>query len=183
MANRNTFLFLMLLVLCACGGESPVDKAARIASTERLRQHTEAIAHDSCQGRKPFTPGADRAVGYIAGQMRALGLTPFDGDSYLQSVKLIAARTEASPEMTLKTPKGTTRLRKLEDFTAFSARIEPTIEIDDAQLVFAGYGIVAPEYGRTTTRASRTPATRWRWSSSTTRASTGATRTISAATS
>ena len=148
MANRNTFLFLMLLVLCACGGESPVDKAARIASTERLRQHTEAIAHDSCQGRKPFTPGADRAVGYIAGQMRALGLTPFDGDSYLQSVKLIAARTEASPEMTLKTPKGTTRLRKLEDFTAFSARIEPTIEIDDAQLVFAGYGIVAPEYGK-----------------------------------
>lgn len=67
MANRNTFLFLVLLVLCACGGESPVDKAARIASTERLRQHTEAIAHDSCQGRKPFTPGADRAVGYIAG--------------------------------------------------------------------------------------------------------------------
>ena len=148
MANRNTFLVLMLLALCACEGESPVDKAARLASTERLRQHTEAIAHDSCQGRKPFTPGADRAVGYIAGQMRALGLTPFDGDSYLQSVKLIAARTEASPEMTLKTPKGTTRLRKLEDFTAFSARIEPTIEIDDAQLVFAGYGIVAPEYGK-----------------------------------
>lgn len=150
MANKISSLFLALALLSSCMGmgESPVDRASRVASVERLRQHTEALAHDSCLGRKPFTPGADKAVGYIAGQMRAIGLTPIDGNSYFQSVKLISARTEASPEMLLKTPKGTTRLRKLDDFTAFSARIEPKIEIKEAELVFAGFGVVAPEYGK-----------------------------------
>lgn len=47
-----------------------------------------------------------------------------------------------------KDPEGKIPLDWLEGYTAFSARIEPEIDIDNAELVFAGYGIVAPEYGK-----------------------------------
>ena len=59
------------------------------------------------------------------------------------------------PEV-LKTPKGKIPLDWLEGYTAFSAWIEPEIDIDNAELVFAGYGIVAPEYGKNDSRESRT---------------------------
>lgn len=110
--------------------------------------NTEAISHDSCQGRKPFSEGADRAVNYIAHQMKEVGLKPINGDSYFQQVNIISSRTRCPDPMVLKTPKGKIPLDWLEGYTAFSARIEPEIDIDNAELVFAGYGIVAPEYGK-----------------------------------
>ena len=70
--------------LSACGGGNPADRAKKVASVEHLRTYTEAIAHDSCEGRRPFSVGADRAVGYIAEQMKAVGLQPVSGESYFQ---------------------------------------------------------------------------------------------------
>lgn len=148
----KTILFIMTTVatlgLSACGGSSNVEKAKKAATTNMLRQHTEFIASDSCQGRKPFTPGATRAVGYIASQMRAIGLKPINTDSYLQEVNIISSTTVPSSEMIVSTPKERLSLKAMDDFTAFSARIEPDIEVKDAQLIFASYGIVAPEYNK-----------------------------------
>ena len=125
-----------------------IELAKRTVTIEKLRQHTEILADDSCQGRKPFSEGAQRAVNYIAGQMKEIGLKPFRGNSYLQEVPLVLSVTEVSPEMCLRTPKQNRILRRSDDFIAFTARIEPSIEIEEAELVFAGYGIVAPEYGK-----------------------------------
>lgn len=148
MKTSICFLAAATLVLTACGGMNEIEKAKSAATIDMLRQHTEAISNDSCQGRKPFTVGADRAVNYIARQMKAIGLKPINGDSYFQQVNIISSTTEPSPEMIVNTPKEKLALKAMDDFTAFSARIEPDIEVKDAQLIFAGYGIVAPEYGK-----------------------------------
>lgn len=128
------------------------DRQAEIAkeriTVEKLRQHTEVLSNDSCQGRKPFSQGAERAVEYIAEQMREVGLKPFQGNSYFQEVPLILSTTKPSPEMLVKTSGGNRILHRSDDFIAFTARIEPEIDIEDAELIFAGYGIVAPEYGK-----------------------------------
>ena len=134
--------------LSACGGGNPAEQAKKVASVEHLRTYTEAIAHDSCEGRRPFSAGADRAVGYIAEQMKAVGLKPVAGDSYFQPVPIISSRTVCPEPMLLRTPKQTLSLEWLEGYTAFSARIEPEITLKEAPLFFAGYGIVAPEYGK-----------------------------------
>lgn len=148
----------LLFILCAsCGNisERDVEQAKKAATVVMLSRHTQAISHDSCQGRKPFSPGADRAVGYIARQMEEIGLTPGGADGYLQEVKLILCRTTPAPYMKIETlpdGPGKTVCRELarnEDFTAFnSGRREEVIDIRNAGLVFAGYGIVAPEYGK-----------------------------------
>ena len=142
-------LTITSLVFTACGGGSnDIEKAKSVATTEHLKRYTEAISHDSCQGRKPFSEGADRAVNYIAHQMKEVGLKPINGDSYFQQVNIISSRTRCPDPIVLNTPKGKIPLDWLEGYTAFSARIEPEIDIDNAELVFAGYGIVAPEYGK-----------------------------------
>lgn len=70
-------LTITSLVFTACGGGSnDIEKAKSVATTEHLKRYTEAISHDSCQGRKPFSEGADRAVNYIAHQMKEIGLNP-----------------------------------------------------------------------------------------------------------
>lgn len=124
------------------------ERVKAVATVAKLRQHTAAISADSCEGRKPFSEGARRAVDYIAGQMKEVGLLPANGDSYFQEVGLVLSRTECSPHMRLQTPKRTITLDRNDDFTAFSARLEPEIRLDNVSLVFAGYGIVAPEYGK-----------------------------------
>ena len=149
MKIATCLLTITSLVLSACGGGgNDIEKAKSLATTEHLKQYTEAISHDSCQGRKPFSEGADRAVNYIARQMKEVGLKPINGDSYLQQVNIISSRTQCPKPMVLSTPEGKISLDWLEGYTAFSARIEPEIDIDNAELVFAGYGIVAPEYGK-----------------------------------
>ena len=134
--------------LGACTGGTDAELAKKAASAEHLRTYTEAIAHDSCEGRRPFTAGADRAVGYIARQMQAVGLQPPAGGSYLQQVPIVSSVTECPSPMVIQTPKQRLSPEWLEGFTAFSARIEPEICLDKVPLFFAGYGIVAPEYGK-----------------------------------
>ena len=84
MKIATCLLTITSLVLSACGGGgNDIEKAKSLATTEHLKRYTEAISHDSCQGRKPFSEGADRAVNYIARQMKEVGLKPINGDSYL----------------------------------------------------------------------------------------------------
>ena len=84
-------------------------------------------------------------MGYIAQQMKDVGLQPVSGKSYFQPVPIVSSRTVCPEPMRLRTPKQTLSLTWLEDYTAFSARIEPEITLKETPLFFAGYGIVAPE--------------------------------------
>lgn len=139
---------LLLLLLAGCKSVNDAEQAKQVATVAHLQRHTEYLASDSCQGRKPFSAGAERAVGYLANEMKSIGLKPINGDSYLQEVPVVLSETKCSELMTLHTPQGALPLKYMDDFVGFSKRIEPEIEIKDAELVFAGYGIVAPEYGK-----------------------------------
>lgn len=145
---KYKLLIMAVLIASACTGNRDAGNARKAATVEHLRQYTEAISHDSCMGRKPFTEGAERAVEYIARQMEEIGLEPYADGSYFQPVGIRSASVRCLGPMVLKTPKGRISLEWKEDYVAFSARNERKIDIRNAELVFAGYGIVAPEYGK-----------------------------------
>lgn len=143
------YLFLLALPwMAGCQTLDDAEQAKKVVTIDQLRKHVEYLSSDSCEGRKPFSPGADRAVRYLTQEMKSIGLKPIDGDSYLQEVPLVLSRTRCSDYMTLNTPKGKLDLQHNVGFVAFSKRLEEEIRIDEAELVFAGYGIVAPEYGK-----------------------------------
>lgn len=110
------------------------------ASIDSLRNSVEYLASDQCEGRLPFTQGADRACDYLEAKMTEYGLI-----TCWQNVPLVKIESLASATMKIE-GAAQMELRYLEDFTAFN-KCKGDTEID-AELVFAGYGIVAPEYGK-----------------------------------
>src|SRR5690606_2912139 len=125
-----------------------LDSAALEAITETsYKAHIATLASDEFMGRKPFTKGDTLTVNYIAEQFKALGLEPGNGDSYFQEVPMVEITSQpASPTLTFNGKNGNVSVRHLDDFVIGTRKLKDNINIENTELVFAGFGIVAPEY-------------------------------------
>jgi Zn-dependent M28 family amino/carboxypeptidase len=122
------------------------DSAAQAISANGLLQHIKDLADDSMQGRAPGTPGEEKAVAYMQSQFKALGLKPGNPDgSFIQNVELVGYK--AHPTATLTGGGKPLSLKYPDDFIANSRHNRPETKIDNSEIVFVGYGVVAPEYG------------------------------------
>jgi Zn-dependent M28 family amino/carboxypeptidase len=117
-------------------------------SEASYRRHIEVLSSDAFEGRAPGTEGEKKTLAYIEQQFRAAGLKPGIGDSYLQSVPLVEIVPHADTAMQLNAAGGKSlMLASPDDIVVWSRRPVPSISIANAGVVYAGYGIVAPEYG------------------------------------
>lgn len=126
---------------------APASALAEIDSTT-LHRHLAELASDAYEGRGTGTPGEERAVAYIAGQMQALGLEGGAADgSFFQRVPLRGA-TATSVSPLVLTPDDTepAALTFVSDFIANSDLDGATASVQNAPLVFVGYGIENPGY-------------------------------------
>jgi len=147
---KNQFainIIAILAVSCSTAG-GKLQLAHNSVSENKLRKDVEYLSGDECQGRLPFTPGADKAVQYLASEMEAIGLTPGYDGSYLQQVPLAMMNLKPSKQMVFSTPSGELVLEDHKDFTAFTSSRKEEVTIDGSELIFAGYGIVAKEFGK-----------------------------------
>lgn len=107
----------------------------------------EKIASDEMQGRAPATKGEELTVQYLEQQYARIGLTPYSGDSYRQSVPVVQIDPVKVSVLTLTDNNGaSTKLTYKTDMMAWSTRMLGQIDVADSDVVFVGYGIVAPEY-------------------------------------
>lgn len=147
---------LAIAVLVAgCGaGENPgsgiSEEALRPAlesiTAADLLRHIERLASDEFEGRAPATRGEELTVAYLTEQFQALGLEPGNPDgTYVQDVPMVGITTKSTATLDIKGRK--IQLTPLEDYVAVSRRVTPTIDVADSEIVFVGYGVVAPEYG------------------------------------
>jgi Zn-dependent M28 family amino/carboxypeptidase len=142
-----------LLAVAATPAVSPVmltapeRAAARTINADLLRGHIRFLSSDLLGGRGPATPGDRLAQQYIAAEMEAIGLQPgAPGGGWLQPLDIVGI-TSHNPEMASVT-KGADKvdLKYKDDYIAFSGVGTPEARLDNAEIVFVGYGIVAPEY-------------------------------------
>jgi Zn-dependent M28 family amino/carboxypeptidase len=122
-------------------------KAAQAIRQETLRADVRFLASDLLEGRGPATTGDKLAQAYIAARFEAMGLLPGGPDgSWFQPVEVVGIRSKA-PE-TIRVSKGGDGidLRFFDDYIAYSGVAAPESRVDNAEIVFVGYGIVAPEY-------------------------------------
>ncbi|HEU4629796.1 MAG TPA: M28 family metallopeptidase [Gemmatimonadaceae bacterium] len=125
---------------------APVATAAQSIDTTELLAHVRDLAADSMEGRAPGTPGEARTVAYLTRQFQALGLQPGNPDgTWVQNVDLIGYTSR--PTLTLTAGGRTIPMRSPDDFVASSRHERARTTIDSSQVVFVGYGVVAPEYG------------------------------------
>jgi len=120
--------------------------ALEAITPDGLLAHIKILASDEFEGRAPGTKGEELSVKYISDQFKKIGLKLGNPDgTYTQEVPLAGIKSE--PQMSFITGDKTIDLKYPDDFVASSARLQPEIKIDRSDVVFVGYGVVAPEYG------------------------------------
>ena len=144
---KNYIVFALVLLFISCATEKKETPIAIEVDQTTLGKHMERLASDEFLGRKPFTEGEVKTVNYLEDEFKKLGLEPGNGDSYFQEVPMIEITGKPSDEMIIYGNHGSFNLDYLKDFVATTNKPESHVYLEKSQLVFAGYGIVAPEYG------------------------------------
>jgi len=151
---KKTALYLAAAVcFTACkqkvspaAGEAADSTAIKMINDSSFVKHLGVLASDEFQGRKPFTAGETKSINYLKEQFSALGLKPGNGDSYFQEVPMVEIRSVPDSKMVFKGAAGSVTASYLTEFVAGTRRVQPKVNLQNSPLVFAGYGIVAPEY-------------------------------------
>ena len=143
----KTILAISLFIACSTS-VSRIDEGdgLEVFSADTLKKHISVLASDAFMGRKPFTEGETKTVNYLVEQFKLLGLEPGNGDSYIQSVPMANILAIAAPSMQVKSSKGSFSLQAFKDYIIWTDKTDSSFTLDNADLVFAGYGVVAPEY-------------------------------------
>ena len=158
----NSLLIISILSLssfhCSVGQEAkapsaPLPSAAVVAAAEAgitedsFRGHIQFLADDLLEGRGPGTRGDELAQRYIISQFRELGLQPAAGNgSWTQDVPLLGVTTRPPANMTFKTGEKSLELKNYEDYIVTCGTGAEETTITDAEVVFVGYGMQAPEF-------------------------------------
>src|SRR5881394_1607760 len=146
--KRLTLILLLAAGAFAFAADPPsVPKEAADAITAvDLLKHIKVLASDELEGRAPGSKGEELSVKYISEQFKALGLKPGNPNgTYTQEVPLAGIVTAPTASFTVGEKK--TELKFPDDYVASSARLQSEIKAENTDIVFVGYGIVAPEYG------------------------------------
>ena len=144
--------FVLLAVVVAGCSKAPVAPQqvplSQLPSVDAqaILAHTRVLSSDEYEGRGPGTKGEELTVNYLVDQFKMLGLTPGNADgTYLQKVPLVGITPAAAP---LVVEKGGRRLtlKWKDDVVAWTKHVADSASINRSELVFVGYGIVAPEF-------------------------------------
>jgi Zn-dependent M28 family amino/carboxypeptidase len=121
--------------------------ALETITPEHIRWHVRYLSHDLLEGRGTGQRGGDIAAEYIATQFAEYGLKPAgDHGTYMQKVPLVGITTLGETQFSLVPKQGEAmNLKPLDEYVAYD-QTQATQSDVDADLVFVGYGIEAPEY-------------------------------------
>jgi Zn-dependent M28 family amino/carboxypeptidase len=121
--------------------------AMQTINPEHIRWHVRYLSHDLLEGRGTGQRGGDIAAEYIATQFAEYGLKPAgDNGTYLQKVPLVGITTLPETKFSLVPKQGAAmHLKPLEEYVAYDQSQQPQSDVD-AEIVYVGYGIEAPEY-------------------------------------
>ena len=135
-----------VVLFTSCDNNKDISETIEVNQTT-LAKHIERLASDDFLGRKPFTEGEVKTVNYLKDEFEKLGLVPGNGTSFYQDVPMVEITGTPSENMTISGKNGSFKLNVLKDFVATTNKVETEVDLKNSELVFAGYGIVAPEYG------------------------------------
>ena len=126
---------------------SPPDAGLRSIGKKDLAQHIQQLASDAFEGRFPGSLGEELTIKYLIQQFSVLGLQPgAPAGNYLQKVPLVGTRAVSKPKLVFTTATRKISLQHGDEFVAWTKREVEETSIQDSNVIFAGYGVVAPEF-------------------------------------
>ncbi len=146
MRRYGLTILAVLTVLIACAGQRAGAPEAVRLDEETFRRHLATLASDEFEGRKPATPAEEKTVEYIRQQFEAAGLKPGNGATFYQSVPLVEITVDPDTALIVRRGGEERRFSYGDDMVVWTKRVVPSAAIGASELVFVGYGIVAPEF-------------------------------------
>jgi Zn-dependent M28 family amino/carboxypeptidase len=152
MSTCRRLLPWMLSLLAACQSHGADPSAQQVAQARAsitasdVLASIKALSDDSMLGRAPGGPAEPKVIAYVTGEFKKLGLAPGNPDgSWIQPVDMLGFTATPSAEFTVHGRKMPLAFHK--DYVAFSRHPQDSISVVNSDIVFVGYGAVAPEYG------------------------------------
>jgi Zn-dependent M28 family amino/carboxypeptidase len=145
----DCLLFISAVLLSACNQTSKqveVKDGLSSLNLDSLTRHIIVLSSDSFQGRRPFTEGEIRTVNYLKQSFAGMGIEPGNGNSYFQEVPMVEITSDCDPTMEVQSLRGKFLLKKMDDYVIRTENTDPLISLSNDEVIFAGFGIVAPEY-------------------------------------
>jgi Zn-dependent M28 family amino/carboxypeptidase len=149
--NRRFLLLVLPLLVAACSDQAQAGRAATdphaVITEDALRAHIRVLASDAFEGRAPSSRGEELTLAYLEEQLTAAGVQPGNRGSFRQPVPLVSITADPDIELRVRGRGGETVLRYGEDVMVWTKRVVPHVSVSNSEMVFVGYGVVAPEYG------------------------------------
>src|SRR5579885_1074371 len=115
-------------------------------TADDILKHIKTLSSDEFEGRGPGTKGEELSVAYITDQFKKFGLKPGNPDgTYVQKVPLMGFTSQ--PQFSVSVGGKQLSYNFPDDYVAVSRHFDPQVDVSDSDIVFVGYGVVAPEYG------------------------------------
>ncbi|MBC7890211.1 MAG: M28 family peptidase [Ferruginibacter sp.] len=143
-----TSIFLIVFT-AACNDSANKSNTGNVLSAfsaDSLGRHIAVLSGDDYMGRKPFSEGESKTISYLQEQFRVAGLEPGNGTSYLQEVPMVNITTTAAPTMHVHSAIVDFNLQGRDDYVIWTDKTDSVVSFNNDEMVFAGYGVVAPEY-------------------------------------
>ncbi len=143
---KRIVALLVLISIAQIGifGKEKYPDYRSLFSEKKLKDYVRFLSDDGFQGRGPGTPGGELAAKFIARELETIGIKPGNKGSYFQPVSLVAAKADRETKLRVSNRNATFDYDFGDDFVATTGAQTEAINVD-ADLVFVGYGVDAPE--------------------------------------
>lgn len=145
MKKAAPLALILLLAACSHSSQTNLEPALNSINSESLLNEIKTLSSDAFEGRAPGTPGEEKTIDYLQQQFQQIGLKPGNPNgTYLQNVPLAGVTSKSDAQFTVKGKRLPAENKK--DYVALSRRYTPRVDVRNSDVVFVGYGVVAPEY-------------------------------------
>jgi Zn-dependent M28 family amino/carboxypeptidase len=142
-----SFMVTLAILSVACKEKTQdLEAALDSISAESLAKNTEILSSDEFEGRAPASKGEELTINFMKEEFQKLGLEPGNNDSFFQEVPMVEIDSIPEGNLVITGKKGTFEFSFGDEFTSVTLRTVDEVRLDQTEMVFVGYGIVAPEY-------------------------------------
>ncbi len=138
---------LPIFLFLSCGSKThDVEAAVTSLNIDELIHDVKILSSDDFEGRFPASPGEEKTIAFLKEEFEKAGLKPGNRDSYFQDVPLVEITATPQTKLVISGRDKPLEFEFKDDFVGLTLRVQEKVNVEDSDMIFVGYGIVAPEY-------------------------------------
>ncbi len=138
---------MLVLTFSACPKKDEgLASALESIRADEFAKNVQILSSDDFEGRAPASIGEEKTVNFLKEKFQTLGLKPGNGKSFFQDVPMVKITANPNTKLVVISSKRSVYFAYGSEFVAVTLRVVPEASLDHSDMVFVGYGIVAPEY-------------------------------------